>query len=71
MSELIGKKLLVNYSDTDIDPVLEQFIRSEILNEADAATLASIQWRGEPPRTIERWRYVRQALKTSRPLDEK
>jgi transcriptional regulator with XRE-family HTH domain len=70
MSELLGKKLLVETTPGEVDPVLRRFIKLEKLNEADAATLASIQWRGDPPKTVERWRYVHQALKTSRSLDD-
>lgn len=70
MSDLLGKKLLVETLPSEIDPVLQEFIKQEKLNDADVATLASIQWRGDPPRTVERWRYVHQALKTSRSLDD-
>lgn len=71
MSELLGKKLLVEpAAQTDLDPVLAKFAKSEKLNAAEVATLASIQWRGEPPKTVDRWRYVHQALKTSRSLDD-
>jgi transcriptional regulator with XRE-family HTH domain len=71
MSELLGKKLLVESSlPAELDPVLVQFIEEAGLNEAEAATLASIQWRGDSPKTVERWRYVHQALRTSRSLDD-
>jgi transcriptional regulator with XRE-family HTH domain len=71
MSVLLGRKLLVEQPEpTKIDPVLAKFAKAEKLNEAEIATLASIQWRGEPPKTMDRWKYVHQALKTSRSLDD-
>lgn len=41
----------------------------EGLPEADVLMLASIEFRGEAPRTKERWRYIYNAIETSRGLD--
>ncbi len=69
ISDLLGRELLTT-PPTEIDPSLEQFAKEDKLPQADVRMLASIQWRGDPPRTVERWRYIYQAIKLSRELDE-
>lgn len=70
MSDLLGKKLLVDNNEPQADDVLKAFARKEKLAPAEVRMLASIQWRGDPPRTVERWRFVYDALVLSSPLDE-
>jgi hypothetical protein len=41
------------------------------LPEADVMMLATIQFRGEAPATTERWRYIYQAIRSSRDLDHR
>jgi hypothetical protein len=40
------------------------------LPEADINMLASIRFRGEQPKTVERWEYIYSAIRGSRWLDE-
>lgn len=68
MSDLLGRKLLVQ-SKSDIALELRQFAEEEGLPETDVLMLASIEFRGEAPRTKERWRYIYNAIETSRGLD--
>lgn len=69
MSDLLGRKLIIQRS-TDVDPSLAEFAKEEGLSQADVEMLASIQWRGEQPQTVERWKYIYRAIVMSRPLDD-
>lgn len=70
MSDLLGRELLATTSSAEVDPSLREFAKQDKLPHADVRMLASIQWRGDPPKTPERWRYIYQAIKLSRELDE-
>ncbi len=68
MSDLLGRKLLVQNS-TEVPEALRAFAEEEDLPESDVRMLASIEFRGEQPRTVERWRYIYNAIEMSRALD--
>ena len=68
MSDLLGRKLLTP-AHADVPQTLREFAEDEGLPEADVLMLASIEFRGEAPRTKERWRYIYTAIETSRGLD--
>ena len=68
MSDLLGRRLLAP-AQADVPRVLREFADDEGLPEADVVMLASIEFRGEAPRTKERWRYIYNAIETSRGLD--
>lgn len=68
MSDLLGRKLL-GPAQPRVPAALRQFADDEGLPEADVVMLASIEFRGEAPRTRERWRYIYNAIETSRRLD--
>jgi transcriptional regulator with XRE-family HTH domain len=68
MSALLGKRLLTT-DQTEVDDTLRRFARKAKLGEAELQMLASIKWRGERPRTLERWQFVYDALKASTSLD--
>lgn len=68
MSDLLGEKLILE-RDTTIDATLQEFADQEGLSQADVTMLASIQWRGDKPKSVQRWRYIYQAIVTSRSLD--
>jgi transcriptional regulator with XRE-family HTH domain len=70
IAELLGRKLLTE-PRLEVDDVLRAFANQENIPEEDVRMLASIQWRGRPPKTIERWRFVYEALKVSRSIDSK
>lgn len=68
MSDLLGRKMILE-RDSEIDPELARFAEEEGLSQADVETLASIQWRGDPPSSVERWRFIHNAIKMSRSMD--
>jgi transcriptional regulator with XRE-family HTH domain len=68
MSDLLGRKLLAP-ARPEVPMALREFADEEDLPEADVLMLASIEFRGEAPRTKERWRYIYNAIETSRGLD--
>ena len=68
MSDLMGRKLLPAAAP-QVPDSLREFADEEKLPEADLSMLASIQFRGEQPRTKERWRYIYTAITTSRAID--
>lgn len=68
MSDLLGRRLLAP-ARSEVPVALREFADEEGLPEADVLMLASIEFRGEGPRTKERWRYIYNAIETSRGLD--
>jgi len=68
MSDLLGRKLL-SAASTEVPESLRKFAQEENLPEADVRMLSAIQFRGEPPRTAERWRYIYTAIRTSAAID--
>lgn len=68
MSDLMGKKLL-SAAQSEVPPSLQQFAEQAGLNEADLAMLATIKFRGEQPRTVERWRYIYDSIRNSTQMD--
>jgi len=68
MSDLLGRKLL-SAPSTQIPEGLREFAEQENLPEADVRMLSAIQFRGEPPRTKERWQYIYTAIRTSESMD--
>jgi transcriptional regulator with XRE-family HTH domain len=69
MSDLLGRKLIIQ-PDAEIEPSLTEFAEQEGLSQADVTMLASIQWRGDSPRTVERWKYIYQAIVMSKSIDD-
>jgi transcriptional regulator with XRE-family HTH domain len=70
MSDLMGRKLLPAAQPNDVPESLKTFAEEAELNEADLHMLASIQFRGEQPRTVDRWRFIYNSIRTSRQMDE-
>ena len=69
MSDLLGRKMVIDRATTP-EPALIEFAKQDGLTEADVEMLASIQWRGDQPNTVARWRYIYQAIVMSRPMDD-
>jgi transcriptional regulator with XRE-family HTH domain len=69
MSDLLGRKLLPGAS-SEIPASLRDFADEEDLPEADVQMLSAIQFRGDAPRTKERWRYIYTAIRTSEAIDD-
>ena len=69
MLDLLGKELVAE-PEKDIPESLRAFADEHDLPEADVRMLASIQFRGERPRSNERWFLIYQTIRNSEPLDD-
>jgi transcriptional regulator with XRE-family HTH domain len=69
MSDLLGRKLLPA-ARGEISQSLREFADQDNVPEADVRMLSTIQFRGEAPRTVNRWRYIYTAIRTSESIDE-
>jgi transcriptional regulator with XRE-family HTH domain len=70
MSDLLGRPLIVESENTP-SPSLLQFAEQDGLAQADIEMLASIKFRGEAPRTPDRWRFIYQAIRNSSAMDRR
>jgi transcriptional regulator with XRE-family HTH domain len=68
MSDLLGKPIITAASSTRSKSLLE-FAKRRNLPEADIEMLAGIRYRGEEPKTPERWEFIYQAIRNSAPMD--
>ena len=68
MADLLGRRLLAAAAPS-IPESLAQFAAENNLTEADKVMLASIQFRGDQPRTVDRWRYIYQSIRNSSQMD--
>jgi len=68
MSDLMGRRLLAAAAP-EVPESLAEFAEQAGLNEADIAMLASIQFRGERPRTPERWSFIYHSIRNSIQMD--
>jgi len=69
MADLLGEKLLAEPA-VEVPTSLEEFAAEAGLPDTDVQMLAAITFRGEHPRTKERWRHIYDAIRMSRTLDE-
>lgn len=69
MSDLLGRKLLPAAKEGETPEPLRQFADEADIPEADVRMLASIEFRGDPPQTKERWQHIYTAIRTSAALD--
>lgn len=69
MSALLGRRLLTETS-TVIPKGLQELAAELSLPESDIRMLAAIQFRGDRPQTKERWRYIYNAIRTSKDIDK-
>jgi transcriptional regulator with XRE-family HTH domain len=70
MSDLLGKPI-ITADKRRRPPSLTRFAKSHNLPEADIEMLAGIRFRGEEPKTAERWEFIYQAIKNSAPMDRR
>jgi transcriptional regulator with XRE-family HTH domain len=68
INDLLGRRMLTETPGSS--KALEEFAAKHNLPEADIKMLASIQFRGEQPRTVERWEHIYSAIRGSRWIDE-
>jgi transcriptional regulator with XRE-family HTH domain len=74
VADLVGGPRLTYRApaDDEIPPSLQRFADEVGLDSSEKRTLASIKFRdGEPPRTVERWRYIYESLRMSEALDRR
>ncbi|MGW3993192.1 helix-turn-helix domain-containing protein [Amycolatopsis sp. NPDC004772] len=69
MSDLLGRKLLTTATASPPPESLQKFAEADNLPQADIEMLNAIQFRGERPKTIERWRYIYTAIRVSESMD--
>jgi transcriptional regulator with XRE-family HTH domain len=69
IADLLGRQV-VAAQDPDIPPSLREFATRRNLPESDVRMLAGIRFRGEAPRTKQRWEHIYNAIRTSQTLDE-
>jgi transcriptional regulator with XRE-family HTH domain len=69
VADLLGRKIVPD-KDPDIPPSLREFGEQRGLPESDVRMLAGIRFRGEAPRTQQRWAHIYNAIRTSQALDE-
>jgi transcriptional regulator with XRE-family HTH domain len=71
MSDLLGRPVIHTTHTRRRPPSLVEFASLRDLPEADVEMLAGIRFRGEEPRTPERWEFIYQAIKNSAPMDRR
>jgi transcriptional regulator with XRE-family HTH domain len=68
LADVLGREVRAQ-PPAEIPTSLLEFAKERHLPQADIDMLASIAFRGEQPRTTERWSYIYTAIKTSASLD--
>jgi transcriptional regulator with XRE-family HTH domain len=68
MADLLGKPVLVQHDEEPPESLL-RFAKQQHLPQSDIRMLASIQFRGEKPKTPERWAFIYQAIKSSASME--
>jgi transcriptional regulator with XRE-family HTH domain len=70
MADLMGREVLLQEGGRlVVPPSLREFAREEGIPESDVRALARIKFRGEQPKSKERWRYIYNAIRTSEMID--
>jgi transcriptional regulator with XRE-family HTH domain len=68
MSDLLGRRLLTDVNQDQPASLLE-FANEHHLPEADIKMLASIRFRGDQPKTKERWAHIYSAIRQTEWMD--
>lgn len=69
MSDLLGRKLLTDPHSGPLPESLQKFAKQHRLPATDVKMLSAIKFRGEPPKTAERWWYIYNAIRNSESMD--
>jgi transcriptional regulator with XRE-family HTH domain len=70
MSDLLGRPIITDANrKAKRPPSLVKFGKDNGLPEADMKMLEQIEFRGEPPKSAERWAFIYQAIKGSESMD--
>lgn len=70
IAELLDEDVRPAPGEPEPEPSLLEFARRRKLGRSDVRMLASIRFRGDPPRTPERWEMIYNSIITSKVLDE-
>lgn len=70
MSDLLGRPLIVE-SEHKPSASLLKFAQQERLPQTDVEMLASIRFRGDAPKTPDRWRFIYDAIRNSSAMDRR
>lgn len=70
IAELLDEDVRPAVGEPEPDPSLLEFASRRKLGRSDIRMLASIRFRGDPPRTPERWEMIYNSIITSKVLDE-
>jgi transcriptional regulator with XRE-family HTH domain len=68
MSDLLGRPMILE-PPTKPPATLLQLAEADGLSQSDVEMLASIKFRGGIPNTLERWRFIYQAIRNSSGMD--
>ncbi|MHB8341428.1 MAG: helix-turn-helix domain-containing protein [Mycobacteriales bacterium] len=68
LADLLGREVKPD-TPNDIPQSLVEFAKSRKLPQTDIDMLAAIVFRGEQPRTAERWEYIYNAIRMSASMD--
>jgi len=68
MSDLLGRPVIIEPTRKR-PPSLLKYAKDAGLPEADIEMLAGIEFRGERPKTSDRWAFIYQAIRNSAPMD--
>jgi transcriptional regulator with XRE-family HTH domain len=68
MSDLLGRPIIVDQTRPRPQSLIA-FGKRHNIPEADLRMLERIEFRGDPPRTAERWAFIYQAIKNSAAMD--
>jgi transcriptional regulator with XRE-family HTH domain len=68
MSDLLGRPIITRPTKKR-PPSLMKFAEEANLPESDIEMLASIKFRGQQPKTADRWAFIYQAIKNSAGMD--
>ena len=69
MSDLLGRPIIVDTTKGQRPESLVTFGKKYEVPEADLRMLERIVFRGDPPKTPERWSFIYQAIKNSAAMD--
>jgi transcriptional regulator with XRE-family HTH domain len=68
MSDLLGRPIITAPKEGR-PPGLEEFAKQHDIPQGDVDMLARIEFRGDRPKTAERWAFIYQAIKGSKSMD--
>jgi transcriptional regulator with XRE-family HTH domain len=69
MSDLLGRPIITAPRATPPASLRRFSEQHPSIPEADIEMLSQIQFRGSPPRTVERWEFIYQAIRNSEAMD--